>query len=83
MYKVRLFLCCVLIYSQAFFFNLIYYQFPIELKKKYDFSQRQISAYMIPLSICTIISTVLVGPLFDKIGRKQMLLLTCKSVDYA
>ena len=32
---------------------------------------------MLPLSICSFLSTLAIGPLFDRIGRKMMLLITC------
>ena len=32
LYKSRLFLSCFLIFSQAFMFNMVYYQFPAVLK---------------------------------------------------
>ena len=31
---------------------------------------------MVPLSLSSFLSTLVVGPLFDKIGRKQLLLVT-------
>lgn len=32
---------------------------------------------MLPLSVSCFVSTLLIGPLFDKVGRKWMLLTTC------
>lgn len=34
---------------------------------------------MLPLSIISFISTIFIGPYFDKVGRKKLLLLTCKN----
>ena len=67
-----------LIFSQAFFFNLVYYQFPEVLATKFKLDQEEISMYMLPLTITCFISTIVVGPYFDKIGRKVLLLLTCR-----
>jgi MFS family permease len=36
---------------------------------------------MLPLSLSSFVSTLVVGPLFDKIGRKQLLLVTCTYFD--
>jgi MFS family permease len=66
---------------QAFFFSSLYYQYPVLLTIQFDFSQRQISAYMLGLAICSFVSTLLVGPFFDILGRKKMLLLTCTKND--
>lgn len=68
---------CFLIYVQAFFFNSVYYQYPILLKDMFDMSQRSISGYMLGLSVCSFASTLLVGPFFDFTGRQKMLLITC------
>lgn len=57
-------------FSQAFFFNLVYYKFPATLENKFHLSQDKISEYMLPLSLSSFISTLIIGPLFDKIGRK-------------
>ena len=67
-----------LIFSQAFFFNLVYYQFPEVLATNFKLDQEEISMYMLPLTITCFISTIVVGPYFDKIGRKVLLLLTCR-----
>jgi MFS family permease len=79
-YKLRLLVSCVLIYVQAFFFNSVYYKFPVVLKKQFDFTQREISGYMLGLAICSFVSTLLIGPFFDILGRKKMLLITCKNI---
>lgn len=66
-----------LIFTQAVFFNLVYYQYPDILKNQYTLTQSQISLYMLPIAIMTFLSTILIGPFFDTIGRKIMLLITC------
>lgn len=66
-----------LIFTQAFFFNLVYYQYPDILANQFKLDQSQVSMYMLPLAIMSFISTLLIGPLFDKIGRKKLLLITC------
>lgn len=77
MYKMRFFISCTLIFVQGFFFNSVYYQFPILLKNHFQMSQIEISGYMLGLSVCSFVSTLLVGPFFDIIGRQNMLLVTC------
>lgn len=66
-----------LIFTQALFFNLIYYQYPDILSSKFNLPQNQISLYMLPLSVVSFISTLIVGPFFDIIGRRKLLLITC------
>ena len=66
-----------LIFTQALFFNLIYYQYPDILSSKFNLPQSEISLYMLPLSLVSFVSSLIVGPYFDKIGRRKLLLLTC------
>ena len=66
-----------LIFCQAFFFNQIYYQYPATLSDKFGFSQQQVSKYMLPISLVNFISTLLLGPFFDEIGRRVLILVTC------
>lgn len=35
---------------------------------------------MLPLSIMSFVSTLFIGPYFDKIGRRKLLLFTCNSM---
>ncbi len=76
-YKTRFFLAFLLMFTQAFFFNLVYYKFPATLENVYKLSQDQIGLYMLPLALSSFVSTLVIGPLFDKIGRRQLLLVTC------
>ena len=78
-YKKRLVMSMVLIFSQAFYFNSVYYKFPLLLVNKYGLDKTQIPLYMLPLSITAFISTLLVGPFFDVFGRRKMLLITCNA----
>ena len=66
-----------LIFCQAFFFNQIYYQYPATLSDKFGFTQQEVSRYMLPISVVNFISTLLIGPFFDEIGRRALILLTC------
>jgi MFS family permease len=69
----------VLIFTQALFFNLVYYQYPDILAHQFELDQAEISLYMLPLSAVSFVSTLFVGPYFDTIGRRKLLLLTCNS----
>ena len=67
----------LLIFSQALFFNLVYYQYPDILANEFGLSQSDISLYMLPLAVASFVSTLFIGPSFDKIGRRKLLLFTC------
>lgn len=68
-----------LIFCQAFFFTQVYYQYPDILAEKFKLRQSEISKYMLPLSLINFASTLLVGPLFDEVGRRVLILITCPS----
>ena len=65
-----------LIFTQALFFNLVYYQYPDILASQFGLNQSQISLYMLPLSVVSFVSTLIVGPFFDRVARRKLLLLT-------
>jgi hypothetical protein len=67
-----------LIFCQAFFFTQVYYQYPAILADQFKMSQMDISKYMLPISVINFISTLLLGPFFDEIGRRVLILITCK-----
>jgi MFS family permease len=78
----------VLIFCQAFFFNSLYYKYPLILA---DMGVAEndgtvlfyaVGMYMIQLSIVSFLGPVLIGPLFDTVGRRRMCLLTCKICFY-
>jgi MFS family permease len=66
-------------FTQALFFNLIYYQYPSILANTFHLEQEEVSLYMLPISVISFASTIVIGPLFDKIGRRKLLLATCTS----
>lgn len=76
-HTIKFIVSFTLIFTQAFFFNLVYYQYPDILAKDYQLTQSEVSMYMLPLSIMSFASTLVIGPFFDKIGRRKLLLLTC------
>lgn len=65
-----------LIFCQAFFFNQVYYQYPDILAEKFGMNQQSISRCMLPLSLMNFLSTLLIGPLFDEVGRRVLILIT-------
>lgn len=73
-----------LIFSQAFFFNSLYYKYPLILAahgvEETDGTSHLIvvGKYMIQLSIVSFLGPVCFGKLFDTIGRRIMCLATCK-----
>ena len=75
-YPQRAALGLVLMASQAFFYNAIFFTYALVLTKFYDVPSASIGWYMLPFAIGNFLGPLLLGPLFDTLGRKPMIALT-------
>jgi len=66
----------VLMSAQAFFFNAILFSYALVLTKFYSVPAAQVSSYLLPLALGNAIGPILIGRLFDIIGRKPMISFT-------
>ena len=62
--------------AQAFFYNAIFFTFAQVLDRYYHVAVKNTGWYMLPFAIGNAIGPLLLGPLFDKIGRKPMIAST-------
>ena len=62
--------------AQAFFYNAIFFTFALVLDTFYHVEVKNVGWYMLPFAIGNAIGPLLLGPLFDKIGRKPMIAFT-------
>jgi len=73
----------VLIFCQAFFFNSLYYKYPLILEERGiaqsdgTIAPTLVGKYMIQLSVVSFLGPVIFGKLFDTVGRRLMCLITC------
>lgn len=74
-YKNRFYLGLILMTSQAYFFNGIFYTFTISIKTFYNIEYNHIGLYLIPLSIANILGVIMFGRFFDSWSRKKMISL--------
>src|SRR5439155_15146349 len=75
-YPQRAALGLVLMASQAFFYNAIFFTYALVLTKFYDVPSASIGWYMLPFAIGNFLGPLLLGPLFDTLGRMPMVALT-------
>jgi MFS family permease len=75
-YRTRTTLGMVLITSQAFFYNAIFFTYALILTKFYDIPSAHIGYYMLPFAIGNFCGPLLLGRLFDTIGRITMIAAT-------
>ena len=62
--------------SQAFVYNAIFFTYALVLTKFYGIAADRVGLYILPFAIGNFLGPVLLGPLFDTLGRKPMIAAT-------
>jgi MFS family permease len=75
-HRRRSFLGFVLMLTQAFFYNAIFFTYALVLMRFYDVPERNVGGYLLPFALGNVLGPLLLGHLFDTIGRKQMIAAT-------
>jgi MFS family permease len=75
-HRRRSFLGFVLMSTQAFFYNAIFFTYALVLMRFYGVPEQNVGAYLLPFALGNVLGPLLLGHLFDTIGRKQMITLT-------
>ena len=75
-YPRRAVLGLVLMSAQAFFYNAIFFSYALVLGRFYDVPSQAIGWYMLPFALGNFLGPLILGPLFDTIGRKKMIAFT-------
>ena len=72
-YRSRAVLCLVLMTTQAFLYNAILFTYALILTKFYGVGAGAAGGFLLPLAIGNFLGPVVLGPLFDTIGRRRMI----------
>ncbi len=75
-HRRRSFLGFVLMTTQAFFYNAIFFTYALVLMRFYGVSEHNVGIYLLPFAIGNLLGPIVLGHLFDTIGRKQMIAVT-------
>ncbi len=75
-YPQRTLLGLVLMIAQAFFYNAIFFSYALVLTRFYGVPSQSIGWYMLPFALGNFAGPLLLGPLFDTLGRKPMIATT-------
>jgi MFS family permease len=75
-YPRRTVLCLGLMIAQAFFYNAIFFTYAMMLTDFYGVSATKVGLYVLPFALGNVCGPLLLGPLFDTIGRKPMIAFT-------
>ncbi len=72
-YRGRALLCFALMSAQAFFYNSVFFSLALVLLRYYGVSTERVGLCFIPIAVSNFLGPVLLGPLFDSVGRRKMI----------
>ena len=76
LYPRRTFLCVVLMASQAFLYNAIFFTYALVLQTFYGVPAASVGWYIFPFALGNFLGPLLLGHLFDTVGRRRMIAAT-------
>ena len=75
-YRQRSLVGLALMIAQAFFYNAIFFTFALVLTDFYGIASDQVGWYLLPFAAGNFLGPLLLGRLFDTLGRRVMITLT-------
>lgn len=75
-YPQRALVSLVLMGSQAFFYNAIFFTYALVLSTFFDIPSERVGLYILPFAAGNFLGPLLLGRLFDTVGRRPMIALT-------
>ena len=75
-HRRRSFLALVLMLTQAFFYNAIFFTYALVLIRFYSIPAKDVGGYLLFFALGNMLGPFLLGHLFDTIGRKKMIAAT-------
>jgi MFS family permease len=75
-YRSRALLCFGLMTAQAFFYNSVFFSLGLVLLRYYGVAASRVGLCFLPIAAGNFLGPVLLGPLFDSLGRKRMIAAT-------
>jgi MFS family permease len=75
-YRQRTLVGLSLMAAQAFFYNAIFFTYALVLSEFYDTPANQVGWYILPFAAGNVLGPLLLGRLFDTVGRKIMIAST-------
>ena len=72
-YPSRTFLGLTMMVTQSFLYNAIFFTYALVLQNFYHLDPSQTALYFFPFAAGNLIGPLLLGPLFDTVGRRRMI----------
>ncbi|MEJ8812749.1 MFS transporter [Variovorax ureilyticus] len=75
-YPKRSMVALALMISQAFFYNAIFFTYALVLTRFHAVPEGRVALYIFPFALGNVLGPLILGPLFDHVGRRRMIALT-------
>jgi len=75
-YRRRALVALTLMTTQAFFYNAIFFTYALVLTKFYGVPAHDVGWYILPFALANVLGPIVIGPLFDIVGRRPMIAFT-------
>jgi MFS family permease len=75
-YPERSAVVLALMVSQAFFYNAIFFTYTLVLTRFYGVDEARVGLFILPFAAGNVLGPLLLGPLFDRLGRRIMIAVT-------
>jgi MFS family permease len=75
-YRLRSTVALAMMIAQAFFYNAIFFTYALVLTRYYGVPDVEVALYIFPFALGNVLGPLLLGPLFDHIGRRRMIAFT-------
>jgi len=75
-YRARSAVVLALMVSQAFFYNAIFFTYALVLTRFHQVDEARVGLYIVPFALGNVLGPLLLGPLFDHVGRRVMIAAT-------
>ena len=62
--------------AQAFFYNALFFTYALTLTRYYGIRPERVGVYLLPFAAGNFAGPLLLGKLFDSVGRKRMFAFT-------
>jgi len=75
-YPRRSLLVFALMVAQAFFYNAIFFTYALVLTRFHGVEAARVGLYILPFAAGNVLGPLVLGPLFDRLGRRRMMTAT-------
>ncbi|HEV7817432.1 MAG TPA: MFS transporter [Janthinobacterium sp.] len=75
-YRMRSLVVLTMMVAQAFVYNAIFFTYALVLTRFYQVPDNRAALYIFPFALGNVLGPLMLGPLFDSLGRRKMISLT-------